>query len=142
MAASQPCDSDVLLVSVFHGSFQYGVAVAVSFELSVQDVVIRGEGVVGPSCRAIVGKDLTCVCSFLVQPPQNSNAGPANLVITATTGSGDTVTHTLQNMVTRGFAYEFNRESSPAMWRQSFVHVGNMSVNGVGTADTTLVATA
>jgi hypothetical protein len=30
-------------------------------------------------------------------------------------------------MTTRGFAYEMNRESPPAMYRQSFVHVGNMS---------------
>jgi hypothetical protein len=29
-------------------------------------------------------------------------------------------------MVSRGFAYEFNRESPPAMYRQSFAHVGNM----------------
>jgi len=136
---ADPCASEVLLVTVTHGGFAYGVAVAVSYELSVQDVVVRGEGKVGPSCRAIVGKDLTAVCSFLVKPPQDSDTGPSNLVISALLGDGGARSHTLANMVTRGFAYEFNRESPPAMYRQSFVHVGDMSVNGVGTSDLTNV---
>lgn len=124
---ADPCGSEVLLMTVVHTPFSYGVAVAVSYELSVQDVVVRGEGTVGPACRAIVGKDLTAVVSFLVKPPQESNTGPANLVITTYMGTGATRTHTLASMVTRGFAYEFNRESPPAMYRQSFVHVGPMS---------------
>lgn len=136
---ADPCASEVLLVTVTHGAFSYGVAVAVSYELSVQDVVVRGEGKVGPSCRAIVGKDLTAVCSFLVKPPQDSDTGPANLVINALMGDGNARAHVLANMVTRGFAYEFNRESPPAMYRQSFVHVGDMEVNGVGTTDLTNV---
>lgn len=140
---ADPCHSQVLLATVVHGAVSYGVAVAVSFELSVQDVVIRGEGTVGPACRSIVGKDLTCVCSFLTQPgPQDSDVTPANLVITTYLGDGGTKTHTLLNMTTRGFAYEFNRESPPAMYRQSFVHVGAMSVNGIGTADLTNVTIA
>jgi len=120
------CDSEVLLATIKHGVFSYGVATAVSYELSVQDVVVRGEGKVGPSCRAIVGKDLTAVCTFLVQPPQESGVAVADLVITCTLGNGNTRTHTLANMTTRGFAYEMNRESPPAMYRQSFVHVGDM----------------
>jgi len=139
---ADPCHSEVLLATVVHGGFSYGVAVAVSYELSVQDVVVRGEGTVGPACRAIVGKDLTSVCSFLVKPPQESDTGPASLVITTYLGDGGVRTHTLANMVTRGFAYEFNRESPPALYRQSFVHVGAMSVNGVGTADMTNVTIA
>lgn len=124
---AEACSSETLLVTVVHDGFSYGVAVAVSYELSVQDVVIRGEGAVGPSCRAIIGKDLTCVCSFLVKPPQASDKGPGDLVITSMMGDGNSRTHTLANMVTRGFAYEFNRESPPAMYRQSFVHVGDMA---------------
>jgi len=139
---ADPCLSEVLLVTVVHGAFTYGVAVAVSYELSVQDIVIRGEGKVGPSCRAVIGKDLTCVVSFLVKPPQDSDVTVANLVITTFMGTGATRTHTLSSMTTRGFAYEFNRESPPAMYRQSFVHVGDMEVNGTGTADTTNVTIA
>lgn len=139
---ADPCQSETLLATVVHGAFSYGVAVAVSYELSVQDVVIRGEGTVGPACRAIVGKDLTAVCSFLVKPAQESDTGPANLVITTYMGDGSTRTHTLLNMVTRGHAFEFNRESPPALYRQSFVHVGAMSVNGTGTADMTNVTVA
>jgi len=135
------CDSEVLMVSVVHGAHAYNVAVAVSYELSVQDVVVRGEGVVGPSCRAIVGKDLTAVVSHLVKPSYDSDY-VGDLVVTAYLGSGATRTHTLKNMVSRGFAYEFNRESPPAMYRQSFAHVGPMKVNSIGVADTTNVTVA
>jgi hypothetical protein len=45
-------------------------------------------------------------------------------------------------MTTRGFAYEFNRDAPPALYRQTFVHVGSMSVKGVGTTDLSLVAIA
>lgn len=146
--AANPCTSETLLATVVHGTYNYGVAVAVSYELSVQDVVIRGEGRVGPSCRGIVGKDLTAVVTYLTKGDgaekymQASDTGPANLVITAYQANGNTTTHTLANMVTRGFAYEFNRESPPAMYRQSFVHVGDMEVKGIGTADTTNVTVA
>ena len=137
--AALACSAETLLATVVHGSFSYGIAVAVSYELSVQDVVIRGEARVGPSCRSIVGKDLTCVCSFLVAPPQDSDV-VNDLVITVLLADGTSIAHTLSNMVTRGSAYEFNRESPPAMYRQSFCHVGDMSVNGVGEGeDTALV---
>ena len=139
---ADPCKAEVLMVSVVHGAFAYGVAVAVSFELTVQDIVVRGEGVVGPTCRAIVAKDLVSVCSFLVKPPQASDTGPSDLVITTTMGDGGARVSTLKNMVTRGFAYEFNRDSPPALFRQTFVHVGSMAVNGVGTADMTNVTLA
>ena len=135
------CDSEVLLATVTHGAHSYGVATAVSYELSVQDVPIRGEGKVGPSCRPIVGKDLTVVCSFLVKPPQVSDV-KADLVITTYQGDGGIRTHTIKDMATRGFAYEFNRESPPAMYRQSFAHVGDMEVNGTGTGDLTNVLIA
>jgi len=127
MAAANPCDSEILLAKVEHGTFQYGIAVAVSYELSVQDVVIRGEGFVGPSCRGLVGADLTAVVSFLVKPAQESDTGEADLKITTYQADGGTVLHTLKDMVTRGFSYSMQRESPPAMYTQSFVHVGNMS---------------
>jgi len=127
MAAANPCDSEVLLAKVEHGTFQYGIAVAVSYELSVQDVVIRGEGFIGPSCRGLIGGDLVSVVSFLVKPAQESDTGPAELKITTYQADGGTVLHTLANMVTRGFSYSMQRESPPAMYTQSFAHVGNMS---------------
>ena len=140
---AEPCTSAVLMVSVLHGAVSYGVAVAVSYELTVQDIVVRGEGVVGPTCRAIVAKDLVAVCSFLTQPgPQNSDVDKADLVITTTMGNGNAKVTTLKDMTTRGFAYEFNRDAPPALYRQTFVHVGSMSVKGVGTADLTNVAIA
>lgn len=140
--ASDPCNSETLLFSITHGGVAYGLPIAVSYELSVQDVVIRGEGMIGPSCRSIIGADLTCVCSFLVKPPQASDTGPASLVITTFLGDGGTRTHTLASMVTRGFAYEFNRESPPAMYRQAFAHVGNMQSPSGGTGDLTNVSIA
>jgi len=140
---AEPCTSQVLMVSVIHGAVSYGVAVAVSYELTVQDIVVRGEGVVGPTCRAIVAKDLVAVCSFLTQPgPQNSDVDVADLVITTTMGNGNAKVTTLKDMTTRGFAFEFNRDAPPALGRQTFVHVGSMSVKGVGTADLTNVAIA
>jgi len=140
---AEPCTSQVLMVSVIHGAVSYGVAVAVSYELTVQDIVVRGEGVVGPTCRAIVAKDLVAVCSFLTQPgPQNSDVTEADLVITTTMGNGNAKVTTLKDMTTRGFAFEFNRDSPPALYRQTFVHVGSMSVNDVGDADLTNVAIA
>ena len=137
---ADPCDASVLMVSVVHGGFTYGVAVAVSFELTVQDIVIRGEGVVGPSCRATVAKDLVAVCDFLVPPPQDSDVTKADLVITTYQGDGGTTTYTLKDMTTRSFSTQFNREAPPAVHRQTFAHVGDMEVNGVGTADTTNAA--
>ena len=140
---ADPCTSQVLMVSVVHGACAYGVAVAVSFELTVQDIVVRGEGVVGPTCRAPVAKDLVSVCSFLTKPgPQASDVGPSDLVITTTMGDGNAKVTTLKDMVTRGFAYEFNRDAPPALYRQTFVHVGSMEVNGAGVADTTNVTIA
>jgi len=133
---ADPCKSETLMVTVVHGAFDYGVAVAVSYELTVQDVVIRGIGTVGPSCRGIIAKDLVAVATFLVKPPQSSGVTPASLVITTTAADASAITHTLLSMTTRGFAYEFDRDNPPAKWRQTFVHVGAMSVNGVGTADT------
>lgn len=139
MAAANVCDSSILMVSVIHGTFQYGIAIAVSFELTVQDIVLRGEGVVGPSCRGEVAKDLVAICDFLVPPPQNSNVTKAELVIVTKQADGGTTTYTLKNMTTRGFSTQFNREAPPAIHRQSFCHIGDMSVNGVGTVDTTNV---
>lgn len=139
MAAS-PCDAEVLFVSVVHGAFRYGIPISISYELTVQDVVIRGEGVVGPSCRGIVAKDLVAVCTFLVKPPQDSDVTLADLVITTTMADGGTRTHTLADMTTRGYAYEFSRDNPPAIYRQTFVHTSDMSVNGVGTADTDITA--
>jgi len=140
--AANPCNAETLMVSVTHGAFSYGVPIAISYELSVQDVVIRGEGVVGPSCPAIVAKDLVAVCTFLVKPPQNSDVTPANLVITNTMADGNVRTHTLASMTTRGFSYEFARDNAPALYRQTFRHVGNMSVNGVGTLDVAVATVA
>ena len=137
--ANEPCKAETLLVGVSHGGTAYGVPVAVSYELSVQDVVIRGEGMIGPSCRSIIGADLTAVCSFLVKPPKASDL-TGSLVITAYLADGTNRTHTLLNMVTRGFAYEMNRESPPALYRQSFAHVGNMQSISDGVGDLTNVA--
>jgi hypothetical protein len=130
---ADPCNAEILLATVKHGTYSYGVATAVSYELSVQDVPIRGEGKLGPSARGVIGKDLTCVVTYLTKGDgattyaQNSDVTPADLVITTHQADGDSTLHTLKNMTTRGFAYEMVRESPPAQYRQTFAHVGDMA---------------
>ena len=129
--AADPCDAGILLVSITHGSTALGIPVAFNFEQASEDVVIRGAGKTGPSCRGVVAQDLVCVADFLVKPPISTSASAASLVIVMLDANGDTITDTLGSMLPRGFSEEMNRDSPPAVWRQRFVHVGDMDSNPV-----------
>lgn len=131
MAAANPCDAAILIVSATHGATQIGMAVGFSFEYSIERIVIPAEGVTGPSCRGIVRQDLVAVVDFLVKGPIEPNTGPSSLVIVTKDSDGDSITDTLATMIADGFAKEMNRESPPGRYRQRFVHKGAMSSNPV-----------
>jgi len=131
MAAAAANQAEVLLVSATWNDVRLGIVVGFSFEEALQDVVIRGEGVTGPSSRSPVARDLVCTLSFLVQPPIPpilDGCTPADLVITTQLADCTTqLTHTLHNMVPRGFAHSMNRDAPPAIWSQSFAHQSDMT---------------
>ncbi len=129
--AADPCDAGILLVSITHGSTALGIPVAFNFEEAIEDVVIRDAGKTGPSCRGVVAQDLVCVADFLVKPPISTGASAASLVIVMKDTDGDTITDTLGSMLPRGYSEEMNRDSPPAVWRQRFVHVGDMTSDPV-----------
>ena len=131
MAAANPCDAPILIVSATHGSTQLGMAVGFSFEYSIERVVIPAEGVTGPSCRGIVRRDLVAVVDFLVKGPIEPDATAASLVIVTKDSDGDSITDTLTTMIPDGFAKEMNRDAPPGRYRQRFVHKGAMSSNPV-----------
>lgn len=127
--AGDPCDADVLLVSVAWGGDAYNIATGAAYECAIQDVAIRGEGVIGPSCRGAVAGDLTAVVDFLVKPafdPIANKNTTGDLVITCTQADGGTTVHTCDDMIPRGYAFAIDRDSPPARWRQNFVYQGDM----------------
>jgi hypothetical protein len=122
---ADPCDAETLLVSVTHGGTALGIAIGFSYEHSVQDVVIRDEGVTGPSCRGVIQQDLSASCEFLVAPPIAADTGPSSLVITTKKANGNTRTHTLAYMKSRGSSQQMNRDAPPAVFTQQFVLVSD-----------------
>jgi hypothetical protein len=130
--AATACDASILLVSITHGSTALGIPVAFKFEEAIVDVFIRKPGKTGPGCRGVVAQDLVCVADFLVKPPIAPGTAAATLTITMKDAGGDDVIDTLATMIPRGYSEEMNRDSPPAVWRQRFVHVGDMDSDPVG----------
>ena len=132
MPAADPCDAETILVSIVHGSTYLGIAVGFAYEETHDDVVIRGEGVPGPSCVGEVSANLVCTADFLVPPPITpTSQTAASLVITTKQADTGTKTHTLANMLPRGFAVEMNRDAPPLRYRQRFIHKGNLTSSPV-----------
>lgn len=127
--AGDPCDADILLVSVTWGGNAFNIATGAAFEVALQDVAIRGEGKIGPSCRGLVAGDMTAVVDFLVKPPFDpitNKTTTGDIVITCTQADGGTTVHTCDDMIPRGYAFAIDRDSPPARWRQNFVYQGDM----------------
>jgi hypothetical protein len=127
--ASNPCNAVILMASVVHGSTELGIPTNISIEEPREDVIIRGAGKVGPSCRGEVGADLVCVVDFLVKGFIAVNAAAASLVFTGYDSLGNSVTYTMTNMKPRTQAFEMNRNSPPGTNRQRFAHQGDMDSN-------------
>jgi len=124
---ADPCDAAILLVSATHGVTALGVPVAFSIEFAVEEVIIRGEGKLGPSCRGNVAYDFVALVDFLVAPPLNPiTVVPASLVIVAKDSDGDNITDTMANMKVLGYAKQLDRDTPPARYRQRFGHKGDM----------------
>jgi hypothetical protein len=133
MAAPNACDASVLVVSAVWGTSALGICTGIAFECTVQDVVVRGEGVTGPTCPAAVVTDLVAVVDFLVGPPidpiENKDTA-ASLVFTSTAVNGSK-TDTLASMIPKGFSSSMDRDNPPKKWRQTFRHKGSMASNPV-----------
>jgi hypothetical protein len=129
------CDTETILVSAAWAGNALGMAVGFDYSLTVQDIPIRGEDAIGPSCRPVVAADCSASVTFLVKPPIDPIANmntTGDLVITTRKGAGgDPVVHTLNDMIPRGFAQSMNRDSGPAVYSQAFVHKGNMTANPI-----------
>ena len=128
--AADPCNRDILMVSVTWGGEAYGIAVGASFEMSIVDEPGRGEGVIGPTCPGMVAGDLISVVDFLVKNPVDpiSNQYTAkDLVITCKRADQVSVSHTCKSMIPRGYRYAFDRDNPPARWSQTLRHKGSMA---------------
>ncbi len=128
MPASDPCDAEILIASATHGSTQLGIVTGWNLEFIEQDVSIRGEGVTGPTCRGVIARDFIVVVDFLVPPPIAPNT-LATLTLNSIQADGGTKAYAITTMRSRGYAQAFNRDSPPAQWRQTFVHVGSMATD-------------
>ena len=124
MTASSPCDAPILIVSAIHGSTQLGVCVGFSFEWSFERIALPAEGVTYPSCRGIVRQDVVAIVDFIVKAPIAPDTGPSNLAFVTKDSDGDSITDTLANMKSDGYAKEMNRDAPPGRYRQRFVLVG------------------
>lgn len=122
---ADPCDAGVLLISVTHGATPLGVATRFNFEHSIERLVLRGEGKVGPSCRPIIARDVVALVDFLVKGPIVPDIS-ASLVIVTKDSDANTITDTLTTMLSDGYAKEMDRDAPPARYRQRFVHKGGM----------------
>jgi len=124
------CAGEILFVAVSWGGSPYTMATGATFALTVQDLAIRGEGVIGPSCRGVIGADLVATVEFLVKPPFDP-IGNMNqfrdLVISTKDFMGNAVTHTLHNMAPRSFNWGMHRDQPPATWNQQFAYKGDMA---------------
>jgi len=124
------CDGEILMVSVSWNGTPYTLATGATFALTVQDLAIRGEGVIGPTCRGVIGADLVATVEFLVKPPFDPLANQntyANLVIVTKSFVGAVVTHTLHNMAPRSFNWGMHRDQPPGTYNQQFAYKGDMA---------------
>lgn len=124
MAAS---DANMLIASATHGS-ALGICTGAAFQYIADMLAVRGEGVTGPTSRGMQRSDFQATISFLVGPPRPVNGAPASLVIVVKKMDGSTsVTFTITSMKASSYSYNFNRDSAPAEWSQTFEHVGDMA---------------
>lgn len=124
MAAS---DANLLIVSATHGS-ALGICTGVAFQYIADLLAVRGEGVTGPTSRGMMRSDFQATISFLVGPPRPVNGATASLVVVVKKMDGSTsVTYTITTMKASSYSYNFNRDSAPAEWSQTFEHVGDMA---------------
>jgi len=128
--AGSACDADTILVNASWNGTAFNIVTGVSYTVTVQDVAIRGEGVIGPSCRGPVFGDLVGTVTFLVNPPFDPIAHKrtaANLVFTVEQADGGQRVITMSNMIPRGVTYAFDRDTPAATYVQQFVHQGDMA---------------
>lgn len=130
MAAADPCDAEVLMVSAAHGATQFGIATDWEFGEEPTDLKIPGEGVLGPTCRPLIRNDALASVGFLVGPPIAVDTN-ASLVLTAKQADGGTKAYTITTMKARGYRQVFDRDAPPAKWSQAFAHVGSMATSPI-----------
>ena len=126
MAAS---DANLLIASGTH-STALGIVTAAAFQYMASLLAVRGEGVTGPTSRGMDKSDFQVTLGFLVGPARAPNGAPASIVIVVKKMDGSTsVTYTITSMKAGSYSYNFNRDSAPAEWTQTFEHVGDMATD-------------
>jgi hypothetical protein len=129
--ASAPCNSETVIVYASWKGTQFNQVVGVSYTVTIGENVIPGEGVLGPSCRAPIASDLVATVTFLVPPPFDPIANirtVGDLVFQIIQGDGGTRTCTMDDMIPRGFTYDYSRMAgSLATYVQQFAHQGDMA---------------
>lgn len=123
------CDAGIILTSVVHGSTALATPTMVQVEQSLDDVVIRNAGKIGPGCRGLVSGDLIELVDFLEKGHIARTASAASIVNTFTDSDGDSLLSTLASMLARGVSLEGNRDGPPFRWRQRFPHKGDMDTD-------------
>jgi hypothetical protein len=117
--------TDVLISSVSGLSGGSRITVGFDFHFIQDDVIVRGEGVTGPSERGVYKTDAELTIDFLLPPVSTPDAAPATLTIVDKMTNGSNRTHTFASMKPRGYDLSFNRDNPPATYKQKYVYVGD-----------------
>ena len=123
------CDAQSILVSFVHGSTGLGTPIGIQVEQSLDDVIIRGAGKIGPTCPSLVAGDLILLVDFLEKGHIARSASAASCVATYKDGDGDSQTDTWATMLARSVGKTANRDVPPFPYRQRFRHKGDMDTD-------------
>jgi hypothetical protein len=125
-AQAGPSSAEILIVSAaYNGNF--GIVLDFNWRWVKEVVAIRGEDSVFDDALGVIRKSLEAEVSFLHTPMADTDT-PADLVITTRKVNGDTLATTLSNMVPIDASKAMNRDSPPAIWKQRFRSMGQVSL--------------
>lgn len=125
--------AESLLVSATHNGHAIDTPVGFSWERAADVCEVRGPGKTGPSSIGVVAGALVAIVDF-VGKGFMAVGDKGSLVIVKKTNAGATVTDTLSGMIALAFADQMNRDAPPGVYRQRFVHEGDMDTEPIAQA--------
>ena len=121
--AGTPSNAQILVTTCTHGGTAIGIVTEFTWTW-VKDVIpIRDEGSTNDDALGVVGTRLEAEVTSLYSPIADTMT-PGSLVLKTITVAGATKTCTLTNMVPINCTKVINRDSPPAMFKQTFRTLG------------------